>query len=329
MNFLLFLVSLATSTITANLLMFASANDVPDAMLCFFIGGFIGWLAISLLRVAHYKALILFINLSIIFSFIVLIYNPTFFTGYGTLLLKYAIPSFFLIISSGLRLATIPMVLQGKELSLSYRVIPAVVLVSLPLSAFLLSVEAIPLYNKVILFQIVSLGSYFFVRVCEPSHLSSGFNRLSLGSDAFKTRIALATFAILLFSSIGIALAFSSRLSFHLLSYEDVITLYLCMVFAGVFIPIGQVLTSRLFLGLFLFVPMISLLIMNYLDFDLEWNLGVILVSGLVSGILIPKVQALVLNIEELGLRKTVSSDYSLIRFTIPAVSGYLLKVFV
>src|SRR5690554_171155 len=326
MNFYLFFISLAASTISANLLVFASGDDAPEAMLNFFLGGIAGWIIISLLKVRKIKKLIILINLAIISCFLFLLYRPSIEVDKTHLLFTYALPSFLLIISAALRITIVPIVLSGKSLASASRIIPAVILISLPLSALLLSAELISLSAKIIILQIISLITFSAIQLnTQPDKNITGTID-NIRMDNMHDRLGIATLGILLFSSIGMTLSVSGNISSEELGYEAIIMTYFFLMFIGVFIPFGGLFKNQLVFIMFLSSPLAILLTIQSMNLAFYSELVLLFLSAIISGMLIPLVQDRIISIEEVNLRKIISSDYSLIRFTIPAVSGYLMK---
>src|SRR5690606_8699820 len=108
--------------------------------------------------------------------------------------------------------------------------------------------------------------------------------------------------------------------------YETIIMGYFSLIFIGVFIPLGRLFKNKLVFIIFLSSPIAILLTIQSMKLAFYTELVLLFLSGVISGMLIPQVQARIISIEEVNLRKIISSDYSLIRFTIPAVSGYVMK---
>jgi len=144
--------------------------------------------------------------------------------------------------------------------------------------------------------------------------------------ESLRDRLGIATFGIILFSSIGITLSVSSNISSEELGYETIIMGYFSLIFIGVFIPLGRLFKNKLVFIIFLSSPIAILLTIQSMKLAFYTELVLLFLSGVISGMLIPQVQARIISIEEVNLRKIISSDYSLIRFTIPAVSGYVMK---
>jgi hypothetical protein len=122
-------------------------------------------------------------------------------------------------------------------------------------------------------------------------------------------------------------LSISSNISSEQLDYESIITAYFSLIFIGVFLPTGNLFGRKKTFLVLLFIPMGIILIIQFVTLSFYTELSLLLLSAVISGTLIPHVQSRIINIKEVNLRKIISSDYSLIRFTIPAVSGYLIKV--
>src|SRR5690554_5776281 len=212
MNFYLFFISLAASTISVNLLVFASGDDVPEAMLNFFLGGIAGWLIISLVEVRKIKNLIILINLAIIGCFLFIVYRSPIEVNAIDLLFTYALPSFLLIISAALRITVVPMALSGKSLASASRIVPAVILISLPLSALLLSAELISLSAKIIILQIISLITFSAIQLNTQPDKNIQATIDNIRMDNMHDRLGIAPLGILLFSSVGLTLSASSNI---------------------------------------------------------------------------------------------------------------------